>query len=147
MSIFSLWCRLVSYFRSMDDGRFETVTKLQVYLRYHTLPSSSQFRSILLFGRVLSRLMQSVCMLALLCLCLSLPIYVLKQLDVESGDPQYVTHYHIYNWLWTMAFLSGYTPAIILLLMYFLCLLYLIFVFNRLGGATHLNAKSIVSSS
>ena len=150
VSILFLWCRLVPYFRSRDDGRLKSVTNPHVYLRYlryHTLPSSSQLHSILLFGRVLCHLIQSVCMLTLLCLCLSLPIYILKQLDVESGDPQYVTHYHIYNWLWTMAFLSGSTPVILLLLMYFVCLLYLIFVFNRLGSGTYLDTIPAVSSS
>jgi hypothetical protein len=58
-------------------------------------------------------------MLTVLCFLFSLPIYVLKQLDVESDDEG---HSHMYNWLWTMAFLSGTTPAILLLLMCLVCL-------------------------
>jgi hypothetical protein len=39
----------------------------------------------------------------------------------------------MYNWLWTMAFVSGTTPAIILLVACFVCSLYFNLVMNRLG--------------
>jgi hypothetical protein len=93
-----------------------------------------------LFSSLLCRLMRSVCVLTILCLLFSIPIYVLKLLDEASGneeeDLQYVTHSHMYNWLWTMAFLSGTTPAIFLLVMCLVCLFYFVFVMNRLGGTT-----------
>jgi hypothetical protein len=79
-----------------------------------------------------------VFVLTTFCLLITLPVYVLKQLDVEAtsegGDTQYVTHTHMYNWLWTMAFVSGTTPAIILLAANFVCLSYFNVVMNRLGG-------------
>jgi uncharacterized membrane protein YhaH (DUF805 family) len=77
-------------------------------------------------------------MLTALCLLLTLPVYMLKQLDQESTsqeeETQYVTHTHMYNWLWTMAFVSGTTPAIILLVAGFVCLSYFTVAVNRLGG-------------
>jgi hypothetical protein len=104
--------------------------------------SSSPFPSTLSFGNLLSRLAHSVCVSTMLCLLFTLPIYVLKQLDVESGDggdPEYITHSHMYNWLWTMAFVSGTTPAIMFLLLCLVCLFCFTFAINRLGGATDLN--------
>jgi Leucine-rich repeat (LRR) protein len=102
-------------------------------------PPPHPLQSIFSFGSLLSRLMWSVCVLVALCFLLSLPVYVLKQLDIVSaseggGETQYVTHTHMYSWLWTMAFVSGSTPAIILLLTNFLCLSYFNLVMNRLGG-------------
>jgi Leucine-rich repeat (LRR) protein len=98
----------------------------------------AQFGSTISFGFLLYHLMQTVCVLMALCVFLSLPLYVLKQLDVESGGhsehTQYVTHSHMYNWLWTMAFVSGTTPAIIVLVMGFICLLYFNCMMNQLGG-------------
>jgi hypothetical protein len=99
-------------------------------------------QSTISFGSLLSRLMWSSCVLTVLCFVLSLPIYVLKELDVESGSDgggegqQYVTHSHMYDWLWTMAFVSGTTPAIILMLTGLICLSYFNVVMNRLGAAT-----------
>jgi Leucine-rich repeat (LRR) protein len=109
--------------------------------------SSSPLQSTITFCSLLSRLIRSTCVLAILCLLFSLPVYVLKQLDVEpshQGDSQYVTHSHMYNWLWTMAFVSGTTPAILLLLMCLVCLLYLTFVMNHLGGG--IDHKDVSSS-
>jgi hypothetical protein len=83
----------------------------------------------------------------MLCLLLTLPVYVLKQLDVDStsdrGETQYVTHTHMYNWLWTMAFVSGTTPAIILLVAGFVCLSYFNVVMNRLGFSDKASLKSV----
>jgi hypothetical protein len=85
--------------------------------------------------------------LAVLCLMLVHPIYILKQLDKDStsegGDTYYVTHTHMYNWLWTMAFVSGTTPAIILLVAGFVCLSYFNVVMNRLGGSDNASLKSV----
>jgi hypothetical protein len=89
--------------------------------------------------------------LATLCLLLTLPVYVLKQLDVDSTsegeETQYVTHTHMYNWLWTMAFVSGTTPAIILLVAVFVCLSYFNVVMNRLGGNKERPSQSSVQST
>jgi hypothetical protein len=103
------------------------------------LPSTPYLsKSFVSFSSLLSRLMWSACVLTALCLLLTLPVYVLKQLDVESasgeGETQYVTHTHMYNWLWTMAFVSGTTPAIILLVAGFVCVSYFTVMMNRLGG-------------
>jgi hypothetical protein len=130
-------CLLFSWLRSPgDDRRFLLAKKCvgpglfldylhQSYSREsHRLPHL--FQSIVSFGSLLTHLMGSVCVLTALCLLLSLPVYVLKQLDAEStsegGETQYVTHTHMYNWLWTMAFVSGTTPAIILMVASFVCL-------------------------
>lgn len=88
--------------------------------------------------------MSSVCVLTFVCLAFSLPIYVLKKMDVQSGSevyPQYATHRHMYNWLWTMAFISGTTPAVILLAMCMVTLLYINIVMNFLGGASDVKQK------
>jgi Leucine-rich repeat (LRR) protein len=89
------------------------------------------------FESLLAQMMWSACVLAALCLLLTLPVFVLKQLDVGSanGATQYATHTHMYNWLWTMAFVSGTTPAIILLVACVVCLFYFKMVLNRLGGS------------
>jgi Leucine-rich repeat (LRR) protein len=155
-------------FSSLDDKRGHATTDIprkwvkmfpdfMGYLSYyHSLPSSlphsnqrinhpspfTYLPSTISFGHLLSGLMRSVCVLTLLSILFSLPIYVLKQLDVDTekeGNPQYVTHSHMYNWLWTMAFLSGTIPAIILLVTCFVCLSFFTFVINRLGGAADLD--------
>jgi hypothetical protein len=68
-------------------------------------------------------------------------------LDVESAnegaETQYVTHTHQYNWLWTMTFVSGTTPAIILLVAGFVCLSYFNVMMNRLGGSDKASLKSV----
>jgi Leucine-rich repeat (LRR) protein len=95
-------------------------------------------QSIASFGSLLASLMWASCVLTTLCFFFTLPVYVLKQLDVESasegGETRYVTHTYMYNWLWTMAFLSGTTPAIILLVTGFACLSYFNVFMNHLGS-------------
>jgi Leucine-rich repeat (LRR) protein len=86
------------------------------------------YPSIRSFGSLLSNLSKSLCSLTLLSLTLSVPIYVLKVLDVESQQQeeqqtQYVTHSHLYRWLWTTAFISGTVPSILLMLVTLVCLL------------------------
>jgi Leucine-rich repeat (LRR) protein len=102
-------------------------------------PRSLPLQSTATFGILISNLMLATCVLTFLSLMFSLPIYVLKELDVKSrdegGEGQWVTHTHMYNWLWTMAFVSGTTPAIILLLMGFICLSTFNMIVNRLGTA------------
>ena len=161
---FYLFCRLLPYFVSRNEERENDPKPAQFtpwifirYLRYHTpssvhsiplsreeinsTPPSYSLRSTSSFGDLLSRLMRAVCLLTILCLLFSLPIYVLKQLDVRSGDLQYVTHRHMDNWLWTMAFLSGTTPAINFLTMSLVCLLYFTFVMNHFGAEVDLTEE------
>jgi hypothetical protein len=90
------------------------------------------------FGFLLADLTLLVCVLAALSVVLSLPTYILKELDVESAheegsEAKYVTHTYLYNWLWTMAYLSGNIPAAILLSLTLVCLLFFILIINRLG--------------
>jgi hypothetical protein len=114
------------------------------YGRYYRHPRIEIISPHIFFGSLLAQLMQSSCVLTALCFLLSLPVYVLKQFDVEStGEIQYVTHTHMYNWLWTMAFVSGTTPAIILLMAGFVCLLYFDVVINRLGGTKEHSLKPV----
>jgi Leucine-rich repeat (LRR) protein len=113
-------------------------------------PLSFPLQATFYFVSLLYRLMRSVCVLTLLSVLFSLPIYVLKQLDVDTekeGNPQYVTHSHMYNWLWTMAFLSGTIPAIILLVTCFVCLIYFTFIMNHLGVPPNLKQESASLSS
>jgi hypothetical protein len=129
---FDDFLRYVKYYQSADllQGSIEKSAG--------EINSTTRLESTRSFGLLLSRLMRSACALAALCFLLSLPIYILKELDMESasvgGETQYVTHIHMYNWLWTTAFVSGTTPAIILLIAGFVCLSYFNFVMNRLGG-------------
>jgi Leucine-rich repeat (LRR) protein len=158
---------LFFHFRSRDKREMTIFPFYQLTIRYlnygHSFPSKNSipssprsseeinishpsfpFPSTISFGNLLSRLMRSVCVLAILCLLFTLPVYVLKQLDADTeseGDPEYVTHSHMYNWLWTMAFVSGTTPAIIFLLMCLVCLFCFTFAINRLGCATDINKE------
>jgi hypothetical protein len=162
VAVYHLLCLLFSSWKSEndktgDDQRLMLVSghtgtgSLLVYLKYYQLdplhqsdadPCRSHSRSdqsIASFGSLLVNLMRSLCVLTALSLLLTLPVYVLKHLDVKSvsegGDTQYITHTHMYNWLWTMAFVSGTTPAIILLVAGFVCLSYFNLMMNRLGGS------------
>jgi Leucine-rich repeat (LRR) protein len=108
------------------------------YFYFTDLPSSPSIRS---FGFLLSNLTRSVCLLTFLSLILSFPIYVLKVLDKESQDgggstedeAQYITHSHMYRWLWTVAFVSGTVPSVLLLTVTFLCLMFFCFILTVLG--------------
>jgi hypothetical protein len=123
------------YFRYMRYYQSDPNTQKSQDETIFPLPPPHPFQSTISFGSLLSHLMWSTCVLTTLCLLLSLPVYVLKQLDLEStGETQYITHTHMYNWLWTMTFVSGTTPAIILLVAGFVCLLYFNVAMNRLGG-------------
>lgn len=157
MVLLPLLRKLFSYFRGVEVAgdnavRVESFFTSRIflrYIRYHTLLSptsigkvdptcsSSPLASTLSFGYLLSHLTQFVWVLVSLCLLLSVPIYVLKQSNVEAGNEEnseYVTHSHTYNWLWTMAFVSGITPAIILLVMCLVCLLFFTLIINSLGA-------------
>jgi Leucine-rich repeat (LRR) protein len=114
-------------------------------------PFSHSLKSTVSFGSLLSSLTWSACVLTTLCLLLSLPVYILKQLDVDSasqgGETQYITHTHMYNWLWTMAFVSGTTPAIILLVTGYVCLSYFNVFMSRLGGKEGPSQSDLLSPS
>jgi hypothetical protein len=142
VAIHHLLCLLFSSFKvgdamTKDDRRFMLVK----FMRYsqseplHPIDPPHVLQSMVSFGSLLAHLISSVCVLTALCLLLTLPVYVLKQLDAESTSKggEYVTHTHMYNWLWTMAFVSGTTPAIILLLTGFICLTFFNAIMNRLG--------------
>jgi hypothetical protein len=126
----------VKFLQSYSFHRISTPRQSQEETNIHS--PSHHFQSTVSFGSLLSHLMWSACALTALCLLLTLPVYVLKQSDVEStsqGDEtKYVTHTHMYNWLWTMAFVSGTTPAIILLVACFVCVSSLNVVIKHLGG-------------
>jgi Leucine-rich repeat (LRR) protein len=121
-------------------------------LRYHLVinsPPSSQTLALALsapqpleatiaFGHLLANLMKSVLGLTAVSLLLSLPIYLLKQSSVLSaeqhnGEAEFITHSHMYRWLWTIAFVSGEIPAILIFVMALLCLLCFTFFITRLG--------------
>jgi hypothetical protein len=90
------------------------------------------------FGYLLVHLIQSAWILTGLSLLFSLPIYVLKghgqEEEEDSSTNSIATHSHMYRWLWTLAFLSGSLPAILLLVMTFLCLLFFSFALKRIIG-------------
>jgi hypothetical protein len=141
-----LFPRLRSWFKikadPINEGPVMLIKKdpssVRIFFDYAGYYRSHPFESTASFGFLLFRLIRSACALSVLCLFLCLPVYMLKQSDAEStserGETQYVTHTHMYNWLWTMAFVSGTTPAIILLVAGFVCLSYFNFIMNRLGG-------------
>jgi Leucine-rich repeat (LRR) protein len=122
------------------------------YMRYYLLTislphsssssfSSSSSSSLRSFGYLLSNLMKAMCLLTFISLILSFPIYILKVMDKESQDgsdgtedqAQYITHFHMYRWLWTMAFISGRVPSALLLVVTFLCLMLFCFVLAVIG--------------
>lgn len=45
----------------------------------------------------------------------SMPLYVLKALDTGG---QYSTHSHTYSWFWTLAFMRGEVPAVLLIILW-----------------------------
>jgi Leucine-rich repeat (LRR) protein len=159
--VYHLLCLLFSSFKSKDDQRPMLVKRhghtglLLDYLRYsqsdplHNSLSGPphSHSSMVSFISLLINLMRSVCVLTTLYLLLSLPVYVLKQLDAESAskgeETKYVTHTHQYNWLWTTAFVSGTTPAIILLAAGFVCLSSFNVMMNRLGLSDEASPKSV----
>jgi hypothetical protein len=157
VAVYHLLCLWFSSFTTKDAQRLMLVKRrgktvlLLDYLRYsqsdHLHKSLSDPSLTVSFGSLLVNLMRSVCVLTTLCLLLTLPVYVLKQLDVESasdgGQTQYVTHTNQYNWLWAMTFVSGTTPAIILLVAGFVCLSYFNVMMNRLGGSDKASLKSV----
>jgi hypothetical protein len=113
--------------------------------------ASHPLQSINSFWSLLYHLIWSVCVFTFLSLILTLPVYLLKYLDVESinegGDTQYVTHTHMYNWLWTMAFVSGTTPAIILMVTVFLILSYFHVIINHLGDNGNPSSSALLPAS
>jgi hypothetical protein len=150
VAIYQLSCLFFSSSRAQDDetktDRRSMLVKRRVdtelllrYVRYYQSDPFHLTPRLASFGSLLASLMLSACVLTVLCLFLSLSVYLLKQSDVgserEGGEKRYVTHTHMYNWLWTMAFVSGTTPALILFLTGFLCLSYFNVVMNRLGGS------------
>jgi hypothetical protein len=161
VAAYYLLCLLFSSFKTKDDQQEMLVNRrgetglLLHCLRYsqsdhihksaYNLPHSNSF--VVSFGSLLITLMRSVCVLTAFIFLLTLPVYVLKQFDVEStndeGETQYVTHTNMYNWLWTMAFVSGTTPAIILLVAGFVSLSYFNVMVNRLGGNDKASIKSV----
>jgi hypothetical protein len=164
VAVYHLLClSFSSSFKTKDDQRLMLVKRrgetglLLDYLRYSqsdhlhkSLSDPSHSHSLTVsFGSLLVNLMRSVCVLTALCLLLTLPVYVLKQLDVESAsegaETQYVTHTHQYNWLWTMAFVSGTTPAIILLVAGFVCVSYFNVVMRRQLHEGHISVACVLS--
>jgi hypothetical protein len=135
-----LFDRLSRYHQSYPSESNHRQSQGEANHPSHPLQSTASFESLLF------RLMRLACVLTALCLLLTFPVYVLKQLDQESTsqeeETQYVTHTHMYNWLWTMAYVSGTTPAIILLVGCFVCLSYFTVVMNRLGGKEDLPPRS-----
>jgi Leucine-rich repeat (LRR) protein len=128
------------------QGRFFDSQTLILYTNYFSLDSlpilnHQTCASIVSFGLFLSNFNRSLCLLTLLSLFLSLPIYLLKVIDVESQDgdetndnqTQYITHTHMYRWLWTMTFISGALPSILLLTVTLLCLMTFCFIINLFG--------------
>jgi Leucine-rich repeat (LRR) protein len=97
-------------------------------------------KSIISFGYLLSYFMKSIGLLTILSVLLFLPIYILKEIsrdsdnesDQEEGTDDYVTHNHMYHWLWTMAFLSGPIPAILILTVTLVCLLLFSLILNHI---------------
>jgi hypothetical protein len=109
------------------ERRLGDLLALRRYLKYCSShrPSSAQREGtadrLVAFSALLSSLSRCTCALVLLSVVLSLPIYLLKGLDADSAQAsdddrgEYVTHTHLYRWLWTMAFISGWVPAILFL--------------------------------
>lgn len=114
---------------------------------YRTACEESRLTSTISFGFLLSNIIISVCLLTSLSIVLSVPLYVLKDMSVHSSDndgdeTQYTTHSHMYRWLWTMAFLSGSIPAIILLVVTLVCLMFFSFILNQIILKTKFQSTS-----
>jgi Leucine-rich repeat (LRR) protein len=120
----------------------QTIILYTKYFSLDCLPLLNHNTSIASYGCFLSSLSKSMCLLSLLSLILSLPIYLLKVLDVESqngneideSQAQYITHAHLYRWLYTTAFLSGAVPSVLLLTVTLLCLMAFCLIINFLAS-------------
>jgi Leucine-rich repeat (LRR) protein len=120
-----------------------------IFIRYYrTAGEENPLTSAISFGFLLSNLVKSICILSCLSIVLSLPLYVLKELSLHTngndGTTQYTTHSHMYRWLWTMAFLSGSVPAIILLVVTLVSLMFFSFILNQISEKTQ--PQSFLSS-
>jgi Leucine-rich repeat (LRR) protein len=140
--MFYCLCLMVSYLSNsvkVTDRWFEArlleIQRMIRYAQYSSRDPLPSLPSITLFGSLLSHLSRSMCLLTLLLVILSLPIYILKLLDDGSEDQQtrYITHSHLYRWLWTMAFVSGTVPSVLLFIATFMCLLFLCLLLNIIG--------------
>jgi hypothetical protein len=140
------FCRLVSLslLHDRDEPPAEDNSKSLDWLRrgladsQKLIQSAGYFRDCIdspavSFGFLLTNLMKAVCLLTIISILFSLPIYVLKELDQHQEDVEYVTHSQMYNWLWTMAFLSGHIPAALFFLLGLVCLMLFTFILNLLG--------------
>jgi hypothetical protein len=129
--VLSTWFdrRLLEYHKMTHDIRFYSGDPLT---------SCHSFPAIRSFGYFLSNLNRAMCLLTCVLVIISLPIYILKVLDVESpnGSEQYVTHSHMYRWLWTVVFVTGTVPCLLFLLVTFLCLLCFSLILNMIGTET-----------
>jgi Leucine-rich repeat (LRR) protein len=128
------------------ERRLRDYQKLIQYVAYsHDL--SQSLTTTTQFGLLLSELMRSVCILVSLVLLLGLPIYILKGMEILSTNEgqDYVTHSHLYRWIWTMAFLTGRLPAVILLMMMFVCLIYFCYFVNLLSKSSNTSLAPTMS--
>lgn len=138
------------------ESRLQDYHSLVRYLRYYLVENAEKLgerylnleyvKSTISFGYLLSNLMKSIFILSCISLLLSLPLYILKEISaVEEGDDdtKYTTHSHMYRWLWTMAFLSGRLPAIILLIVMFVCLIFFALMLNLVIDKNDLSVESL----
>jgi hypothetical protein len=130
---------------------------LMEYLNYYKLESvnrqekeeedSKMNASIISFGYLLSNVMKMICLITLVSLFFSLPVYLLKEISASADDEDdtgnpYITHSHMYRWLWTMAFLTGSLPAILVLILTFVSIISFAFLLNRLDDSNTRNSAS-----
>lgn len=116
------------------------------HLNYFSDVQFTKFPALSNYGYFLHKFLKFVCVLSLTVFLLSLPIYILKEMDARAaGYPHYITHSQMYRWLWTTSFVSGIVPSICLLLTIFFSLVVFCLFVNNLGGSTE-NRVSITRS-
>lgn len=74
-----------------------------------------KYKNIKDFCELLMRLTRILTKMAVVGLVLCVPIYLLKLIDNGTPDGRYSTRMHMYNWLFSTAYITGRTPAGILL--------------------------------
>mmetsp|Transcript_9133 Transcript_9133/g.13762 ORF Transcript_9133/g.13762 Transcript_9133/m.13762 type:complete len:1191 (+) Transcript_9133:134-3706(+) len=79
------------------------------YLSSESLPRLQSFSSML------TQISWGMTALALLGIMFCLPVYVIKALEAGRRDSEYSTHMFLYRWQWSLAYVTGYVPAAVIL--------------------------------
>ena len=88
-----------------------------------------------------------VMLLAIMGIILTMPILVLKLLDNDDGNENYITHTNTYSWLYTLAYLSGNLPVVLLMAAWTIMALFLVWILYHVESTYIANHMKYVNQS